>query len=450
MLNKMAKLFFVALVTVSVNAFAELPDFTKLIEKNSPAVVKIEVEGKAASNSQQEQMEEMLRRFFGQRGRPQQQPRRSSGSGFVVSEDGYILTNHHVVENGDTITVRFSDREEFDAEIVGTDPATDLALLKIDADDLPTVTFGESENLKVGEWVVAIGSPFGLDYSASVGIVSAIGRSIPTENRENYVPFIQTDVAINPGNSGGPLFNLDGEVVGINSQIYTRSGGSNGISFSIPSHVAQSVMEQLKDGGTVQRGWFGISMQEITKENAEAFGLDSSKGILVSEVFENSPAEKAGIEPADVIAKIDGKTINQPDDVSPIVSNIAPGTKIKVELIREGKSKTVNLVVGSREDGQVASADKGDKFGLVVEDMDERTRARLGLRAGVIVKSVEAGSPAADKGLQPGDVIDRMGRMRIRDIEDYRALRERYGSGRGAPMRVIRDGRANFVTIRAR
>ncbi|MGS2723211.1 DegQ family serine endoprotease [Porticoccus sp. GXU_MW_L64] len=447
MLNKWVKLFFVALVMVSVSASAELPDFTKLIEESSPAVVKIEVEGKAASSSQQEQMEEMLRRFFGQRGMPRQRLRRSSGSGFVVSEDGYILTNNHVVENGDTITVRFSDREEFTAEIIGTDRETDLALLKIDAKDLPTLEFGDSESLKVGEWVVAIGSPFGLDYSASVGIVSAIGRSLPDDN---FVPFIQTDVAINPGNSGGPLFNLDGEVVGINSQIYTRSGGSNGISFSIPSHVATRVIEQLKDGGSVDRGYLGVGIEPVTAELAEAFGLKKAQGAIINSVNEGTPAEKAGLEEEDVIISIDGKKVVTDRDVFHIVSNIAPGKEVDVVVIRNGKKKTIDVTVGSRAELAGAGGTAGsnlDRLGLAVTSMSADELAQWRIRYGVKVTEVGDDSAAAKADIRPGDVIVKIGRGRVTSVSDYRTLAQAMPKGRGVAFKVYRNGRPGYIVV---
>ncbi|UTW45513.1 Do family serine endopeptidase [bacterium SCSIO 12696] len=450
MLNKVVRLFVFVTVTLSVSAYAELPDFTSLIEKNSPAVVKIEVEGRAASNSQQEQMDLLMRRFFGQRGIPRQQrPKRSLGSGFVVTDDGYILTNNHVIEQAETIVVRFSNREEFKAEVVGTDPATDLALLKIEAGDLPTVSFGDSEDLKVGEWVVAIGSPFGLDYSASVGIVSAIGRSIPTVNQEDFVPFIQTDVAINPGNSGGPLFNLDGEVVGINSQIYTRSGGSNGISFSIPAHVAQRVVEQLKEGGSVDRGYLGVQVDSIGKELAQALGLKKAQGAIVTRLFEDTPAAEAGLEEEDVIISIDGKKVITDRDVFHIVGNTPPGKKVRVGVLREGKRKTFTVEVGSRAElagGPVGGANL-DRLGLGVEPLSKDELAQLRLRYGVRVAQVGEESPAAEAGLEEGDVIVKIGYARVTSVSAYRELEKKIPNGQPVAIKVYRNGQAGYVTI---
>ena len=448
MLKKVINFCVVVLIFCSAGAQADLPDFTELIEKNSPAVVKIEVEGKQPTARDQEQME-LLRRFFGQRGGiPRQRPRGSMGSGFVVSKDGYVLTNNHVIDQAGKIIVRFNDREEYQAEIVGTDPSTDLALLKIDADNLTTVKFGNSEDLKVGEWVVAIGSPFGLDYSASVGVVSAIGRSIPTERREDFVPFIQTDVAINPGNSGGPLFNLDGKVVGINSQIYTRSGGSNGISFSIPAHVATRVVAQLKDGGSVQRGFFGITPEPIDKNLAEAFGLKKAQGVLVSEVAEGQPADKAGIQEDDIITEIDGKKIVDLSDLFHVIANIAPGEEVDVALIREGKKKTVSVEVGVRPELASSSATSGgDRLGLLVSQPDQATLAQWRLRYGVKVDQVIEGSHAEKAGLVAGDIIVKVGRVPVTSVEEYRRLVQRLPEQKRIAVKIYRDGRSAYTTV---
>jgi serine protease Do len=307
----------------SFGALGTLPDFTDIVEKNSPAVVKINTVQEPSHGSspgrgglppgydprQWDQLPELFRRLFEQHGKPPSRGARSLGSGFIISADGYVLTNNHVVDGADKIIVRLIDRREFEAEVIGTDERSDLALLKVEAEGLPTVEFGDSEELKVGEWVIAIGSPFGLDYSVAAGIVSARGRSLPTEKNENYVPFIQTDVAINPGNSGGPLFNLEGEVVGINSQIYTRSGGSIGLSFAIPASVAQDVVAQIKEKGSVSRGWLGVAIQDVDKNLADSFGLDKPMGALVSQLEPDGPADKAGLKVGDIIVRFDGKPI---------------------------------------------------------------------------------------------------------------------------------------------
>jgi len=280
------------------------------------------------------------------------------GSGFVISNDGYILTNHHVVENADEIEVLFADRQEYTATVVGSDRRSDLALLKIKARNLPTLKFAAQDSLKVGAWVLAIGSPFGLDYSVTAGIVSAIGRSIPTQKGENYVPFIQTDVAINPGNSGGPLFNLEGQVVGINSQIYSRSGGSIGLSFAIPASVAVGVIEQLKDHGKVQRGWLGVAIQDVNKRLAESLQLGTPQGALINAVEPDSPADKGGIKPGDVIVRFDGQIIVDSGDLPHVVGMMAPGENAQVEIYREGKRKKLTMKVGSLDTDRESIAAK--------------------------------------------------------------------------------------------
>jgi len=425
-----------------------LPDFTELIEKNSPAVVKIEVVGKAAIQQQVPPgMPDIFRRFFDQQ-RGQQKAPRSMGSGFIISDDGYVLTNNHVIDQADEILVRLNDREEFTAVVIGTDASTDLALLKIDGDNLPTVQLGDSESLKVGEWVVAIGSPFGLDYSASVGIVSAIGRSIPTEQGEDFVPFIQTDVAINPGNSGGPLFNLEGEVVGINSQIYTRSGGSNGISFSIPAHLAKQVVEQLKENGEVKRGWFGITMQKMDKDLAESLGLEKNQGALVSEVQEDGPAAEGDVKAGDVIVEIDGHKISTINDLSHVVGITKPGTNVDIIVVRDGEKQTLSVEIGTRGgNDEFAFSGGADRLGLNVVDLDEKLMSQLRMGSGVVIEVVEADSAAAKAGLRAGDVIVRLGNYQVSDITSYGTLVEKIPQGQPVTVRFYRQGRAVFTTI---
>ena len=299
-----------ALTFAAQKIAAELPDFTEIVDAASPAVVKILVEYEAENSRYQEQLDELpesLRRFFDFPGRPTvPRDRAGMGSGFILTSDGYIVTNNHVVESARQVIVRLPDRQEFDAEVVGTDPRSDLAVLKIDARRLPTLELAIGDDIKVGQWVLAIGSPFSLDFSVTAGIVSALGRSLPTETGDNYVPFIQTDVAINPGNSGGPLFNLDGEVIGVNSQIFTRSGGSIGLSFAIPVSVVRNVVSQIQENGVVERGWLGVSIQDVDRNLAESFGLDRPRGALIAQVGRDSPAERAGLQSGDVIVTFDG------------------------------------------------------------------------------------------------------------------------------------------------
>ena len=435
---------------------AQLPNFADLVEDVSPAVVKINtvIKGRKPQGQQnlKGQLPEIFRELLEQRNRQQQPPRdaRSMGSGFVISEDGYILTNHHVVDQATEIQVLFADRREYTATIVGSDRRSDLALLKIDATDLPTLSFAEADELRAGDWVLAIGSPFGLDYSVTAGIVSAIGRSIPTEKGENYVPFIQTDVAINPGNSGGPLFNIDGEVVGINSQIYSRSGGSIGLSFSIPTSVVLTVVDQLKKNGTVQRGWLGVVMQDVDKALAESLELGKPQGALINAVEPDGPADDAGIVPGDVIVRFNGRPIIDSGDLPQVVGAIAPGKKVKVEVYREGKRKTINVKVGAlgKDGAKVADRRNGtDRLGLAVEKLADQERQQLRLRGGIVVVDVSPESAAANAGLRGGDIIVQLGYSRIDDLDEYQQVIAELPKDTPIAIRFYRQGRAIFRTI---
>ena len=447
-------LFISCFVAIAIpSAKADLPDFTRLVEKTAPAVVKINTVGKAASQKEQSriqgQIPDIFRDLFEQKRGPSR-PSRTMGSGFVISEDGYILTNHHVVNNAEEIQVKFADRSEYSAIIIGSDSLSDLALLKIEADNLPALEFADPGGLKVGAWVLAIGSPFGLDYSVTAGIVSAIGRSIPSAESTNYVPFIQTDVAINPGNSGGPLFNLDGEVVGINSQIYSRSGGSIGLSFAIPASVANNVVEQLKNNGKVQRGWLGVGIQTVDKKLAEALDLPSPQGALVTAVVPDSPAENGDIVPGDVIVSFDGQLILDSEDLPHIVGLITPGKKVKVELFREGRRKKVSVEIGaldrSEENAEIDS-DGGDRLGLIIEELNQGELQSLRLRGGIMVTKVSVGSAAEIAGLILGDVIVQLGYSRIDDGEEYQQVIVSLPKGTPIPIRFYRKGQAIFRTI---
>ena len=455
MLNRFFFVTVFFLVTLS-SAQAQLPDFTSLVEDVSPAVVKINTVSKGRKQQAQQlpqgQIPEIFRDFFEQRQRQQQKPRpaRSMGSGFVISNDGYILTNHHVVENADEIEVLFADRQEYTATVVGSDRRSDLALLKIKARNLPTLKFAAQDSLKVGAWVLAIGSPFGLDYSVTAGIVSAIGRSIPTQKGENYVPFIQTDVAINPGNSGGPLFNLEGQVVGINSQIYSRSGGSIGLSFAIPASVAVGVIEQLKDHGKVQRGWLGVAIQDVNKRLAESLQLGTPQGALINAVEPDSPADKGGIKPGDVIVRFDGQIIVDSGDLPPEVGMMAPGENAQVEIYREGKRKKLTMEVGSLDTDResiAANSDGTDRLGLIVEEMDDEERRALRLRGGVRVTQVSPESAAAESMLQAGDIVVQLGYSRIDDIDEYNQVIAELPKNTPVAIRFYRQGRAIFRTF---
>ncbi len=442
---------------VASPALAELPNFADLVEEVSPAVVKINTVTNRSSQQKrlgrQDQLPEIFRDLLEQRNRQQQPPppARSMGSGFVISEDGYILTNHHVVDGADEIQVLFSDRHEYRAEIIGSDRRSDLALLKIEADDLPTLKFANADELRVGEWVLAIGSPFGLDYSVTAGIVSAIGRSIPTEKGENYVPFIQTDVAINPGNSGGPLFNLEGEVVGINSQIYSRSGGSIGLSFSIPASVALNVVEQLKKSGMVQRGWLGVVIQDVDKALAESLELGKPQGALINAVEDDGPADRGGIMPGDVIVRFDGQPVVESGDLPHVVGGVAPGSKVTVEIYREGKRKSLKVEVGSLDKDSESIADSGsdtsDRLGLIVADVSNEERRQLRLRGGILVSEVATDSAAEKAGLRSGDIIVQLGYSRIDDMDEYRQVVQELPENTPIAIRFYRRGQAIFRTI---
>ncbi|WP_044407227.1 DegQ family serine endoprotease [Pseudomonas sp. FeS53a] len=447
-------------------ARAELPDFTPLVEQASPAVVNISTRQKLPERAVANQMPDleglppMLREFFersmpqaprGQGGR--QREAQSLGSGFIISKDGYILTNNHVVADADEIIVRLSDRSELEAKLIGADARTDVALLKVEGKDLPIVKLGKSDALKVGSWVLAIGSPFGFDHSVTAGIVSAKGRSLPNES---YVPFIQTDVAINPGNSGGPLFNLDGEVVGINSQIFTRSGGFMGLSFAIPIDVAMSVADQLKANGKVNRGWLGVVIQEVNKDLAESFGLDKPAGALVAQVLENGPAAKGGLQVGDVILSMNGQPIVMSADLPHLVGGLKPGTKIDLGIVRDGNRKSLSLSIGALpEDGEeLAGAGESsgaerssNRLGVLVAGLSEEQQKALDIKGGVVIREIQDG-PAALMGLRPGDVITHLNNQAIDSVQTFAKIAKELPKNRSVSMRVLRQGRASFITFK--
>ncbi|WP_308366920.1 MULTISPECIES: DegQ family serine endoprotease [unclassified Microbulbifer] len=442
---------------ISASACArELPELTGLIEQNSPAVVKINtmersrVNGGGLPPQYQQEIPDIFRHLLEPR-RREQRPVASMGSGFIISKDGYVVTNNHVVDGADEVVVTLTDRREYEAKVIGTDQRSDLALLKIDAEDLPTVGWGDSDDLKVGEWVVAIGSPFGLDYSASAGIVSAMGRSIPNESRENYVPFIQTDVAINPGNSGGPLFNMDGQVVGINSQIYTRSGGSIGLSFAIPSSLARDVVAQLREKGRVDRGRLGVGIQDVDRNLAKAMGLGKPSGALVAQVESGSPAAEAGIRVGDIITRFDGQDIIVVGDLPHIVGQTPPGREVSVELMREGERKKVRVKVGALEGAEevelTSSPDVGGRLGLVVSEIPDTLKQRWSVDTGVLVKQVVPGKPGAKAGLRSGDIVAQLGFDEVENMEDYEKVVKELPEGELLPIRFFRAGQPTFRTI---
>ena len=448
-----------ALSFTAQKSLAELPDFTEIVDSASPAVVKILVEYESENSSYQEQMEELpesLRRFFDFRGRPPvPRDRAGMGSGFILTSDGYIVTNNHVVENARQVMVRLPDRQEFDAEVIGTDPRSDLAVLKIDAKRLPTLELASEDDIKVGQWVLAIGSPFSLDFSVTAGIVSALGRSLPTETGDNYVPFIQTDVAINPGNSGGPLFNLDGEVIGVNSQIFTRSGGSIGLSFAIPVSVVRNVVSQIQENGVVERGWLGVSIQDVDRNLAESFGLDRPRGALIAQVGRDSPAERAGLKSGDVIVAFDDEPIETSADLPHIVGLIAPGSRVEALLVRDGDEQRVTVEVGALASDQVARVDSGvsldgslQLLGMRVAEAEADTLADLGLSGGVVIEAVEPDSPAAEAGVRDGDILTRLGSRPISRVSDVTAAADDLAPGSSVPARLIRGRSPLFIGIR--
>ncbi|MBI4742290.1 MAG: DegQ family serine endoprotease [Betaproteobacteria bacterium] len=446
-----------------------LPDFTELVEKQGPAVVNISTTQVVRGNGrnatpfpfdENDPMFDFFRRFIprqpGIQGAPRDFESRSLGSGFIVSADGYVLTNAHVVESADEILVRLTDKREFKAKVIGADKRTDVALIKIDAAGLPAVHLGDPNALRVGEWVVAIGSPFGFDNSVTAGIVSAKGRSLP---QENFVPFIQTDVAINPGNSGGPLFNMKGEVVGINSQIYSRSGGFMGISFAIPIDVAMEVQGQLRANGKVSRGRIGVVIQEVTKELADSFGLSKAQGAAVSSVEKGSPADKAGVEAGDVILKFDGKMIAGSSDLPRIVGAIRPGTRISMQIWRKGATREVSVVVGEVPDEKIAAKSgkpnkpvetAANRLGLVVSELNEEQKRELKVNGGLVVEDIRGSAARAD--LRAGDIIlaliSRGASTDIKSVDQFNKLLAQIDKSANITLLVRRGDMQTFVTVK--
>ena len=462
MTARWASLVAVVIVTLlPVSSFAvELPDFTQLIEQHSPAVVKITAisKGAVAQAPQElppniEGLPDIFRELLERRQMPRD--RGSLGSGFIISSDGYVLTNNHVVDQMNTITVILNDQREYSATLIGSDERSDLALLKVDAKNLPTLTLAKDETLKVGQWVIAIGSPFGLDYSASAGIVSAIGRSIPSaRNESTYVPFIQTDVAINPGNSGGPLFNMDGEVVGINSQIYSPSGGSVGLSFAIPSSLALDVVAQLKDKGRVDRGWLGVMIQDVDKDLASSLGMNKPMGALISEVDGEGPAAKSGLMAGDLIIKFNGSAVHTSSDLPYLVGRTAPKSKVPVTIMRKGKEQNLTVVVGILPVSPAEAAARPasspidnsvDVLGIVVSPLEQAQRG--GAESGVVVRDIKPDSPAAEAGLQVGDVITQLAFSDIKSPGDYAKIVKRLPKNEPQAIRFYSQGRPVFRSV---
>lgn len=421
-----------------------LPNFEPLIENNRPAVVNISVEREAVAQSapDMEGMPEALRRFFeGQPGQPTPGPDRGNaiGSGFIIEPNGYILTNAHVVRGASEITVGLSDRRELRAELIGADARTDVALLKVEATGLPVVKIGNSDELKVGQWVLAIGRPFGFEHTATQGIVSGLSRSLPDDG---YVPFIQTDVAVNPGNSGGPLFDLDGNVVGINSQIYSRTGGYMGVSFAIPVNLAVQVAEQLRESGQVSRGYLGINVQNLDQNLADAFGLDRPRGALVAGMVPNGPADRAGIHAGDVILEFDGHSIRDSGSLPPMVGSTPAGTEVTVKVLRSGDETLLRVTLGELDQPQelaAVEAESGGRLGVAVAPGTDES--------GVIVQRVTPGSAAASAGIQPQDELLTFNRESVTSAEQFGELVKEAPAGEPVAVLVKRGDGTRFTTV---
>lgn len=469
MLNKFISAIVIVLTvtfTQGAHAFAtSLPDFTVLAEKQGPAVVNISITQVSRQGGSPFQgmpmdpnLEEFLKRFGipGMPGVPGPSQKReyksqSLGSGFIISHDGYILTNAHVVNAADEVLVKLSDKREFKAKIIGADKRTDVALIKIEANNLPMVRIGDPSKLKVGEWVAAIGSPFGLENTMTAGIVSAKGRALP---QENYVPFIQTDVAINPGNSGGPLFNLAGEVVGVNSQIYSRSGGSMGLSFSIPIDVAIDISKQLKDTGKITRGWLGVAIQELTKELAESFGMKKAKGALIAGVEKEGPADKGGLEAGDVITMFDGKAIETSSDLPRVVGSTRPNKLVSVEVLRKGKMRKLRFRIGEMptKDIQVSQKsdqplkEKANRIGLTLKALTPQQKKKLNGKNGLLV--INSDGVAAQAGIRRGDVILGLNNSETQSVDQFNKQINMVSAGKTIAVLVQREESTLYVPIK--
>lgn len=459
-------MFLVTLITVSVifgaSAFADsLPDFQSLVAKNGKTVVKISVTaeskgmnlGKHMPDFDSEEVPDFLRKFFEQMpNMPQQEPRRSQGfgSGFIISEDGYIVTNTHVVENATEIRVSMQDRSSYRAELIGSDKRSDIALLKIDAKDLPVAELGDSDDVRVGQWVLAIGSPFGFEYTATQGIVSAVARSLPDDT---YVPFIQTDVAVNPGNSGGPLYDTEGRVIGVNSQIYSRSGGYMGLSFAIPVNVAKDIINQLKSKGYASRGWLGVMIQNVDQTLAESFGLSKPEGALVAQVTPDSPAETSGLEVGDIILEFDGAQIARSSDLPPAVGSTPVDSTVPVLVMRSGKKTTIDVTIGELEDpnAQIESASlpKSDNSGIgaTVQGLTDEQKKQSGIANGVVILEVDPDGASAVAGVRAGDILVSFNRQTVTSVTQLRELIKSAPSDQAFPILIQREGNPTFLAM---
>lgn len=469
MLNKILSAMVIVLSLTFIqgaHAYANsLPDFTVLAEKQGPAVVNISITQVSRQSSNpfkgmplDPNIEEFFKRFGipgmpGSPGAPNQRQYKSQslGSGFIISRDGYVLTNAHVVDAADEVLVKLSDKREFKARIIGADKRTDVALIKIEAKNLPVVNIGDPSKLKVGEWVAAIGSPFGLENTMTAGIVSAKGRALP---QENYVPFIQTDVAINPGNSGGPLFNLAGEVVGVNSQIYSRSGGSMGLSFSIPIDVAIDISNQLKTTGKVTRGRLGVAIQELTKELAESFGMKNTDGALIAGVEKGGPAEKGGLEVGDVITKFDGKVIVTSGDLPRVVGATKPNKLVNVQVLRKGKLKNLRFRIGEMptdgvqltQNNKPSAKSSANRIGLTMKALTAAQKKKLNGKNGLLV--VDSKGIAAESGIRRGDIVLGLNNSETQSVDAFNKQINAVKKGKTIAVLVQRDDSTLYVPIK--
>ena len=458
--DSIVKLLVAAVMLSSAISVAAAPaDFSDIVEDSTPAVVNIETtrfgerpDPEIQRGQMPEDMPELFRRFFepfGERGPRRRPDRRGGGSGFIVEEDGLIITNHHVIEDADEIIVRLSDRREFVAELVGSDAETDVAVLRIEAEDLPTLEYGDSSTLRPGEWVIAIGSPFQFEQSVTAGIVSAKGR---TQGQQQYVPFIQSDVAINRGNSGGPLIDTNGRVVGINSWILSSSGGNIGLSFSIPIETATSTIDQLLEFGRVSRGYLGVGIQSVDRQRADALGLDRPVGALVNSVEPDSAADRAGIEVGDVILEVDGRPIEVFSDLPPIVGSIRPGREIDLTISRWGETQEISVTLDERDEdqetsdrGEMRDADPSNALGLSVETLsDEQLRRAEGIDDGLVITGVDSDN-AYRAGIRSGDVIRMINNQQVRTMDQFNEIVENLEPGRSVALLVWRNGATQFV-----
>lgn len=440
---------------LSSNAYADdAPDFTKLFAKTKDSVVSIEVETTFTRNYAPRA--DIFEHFFGFPDfgnspftpQPKEEKRQGAGSGFIIDSKGYILTNAHVVEGADKVRVQLIDNKEYSANVIGMDKRTDIALIKVEADELPVAVLGDSDSVQVGDWVLAIGSPFGFTHTATAGIVSAVGRSLPSGV---YVPFIQTDAAINPGNSGGPLFNSKGEVIAVNSQIYSRSGNFAGLGFSVPINMAKHIAEQLKSGQEVSHGWLGIGFQGVSQSLAESFKLDKPKGALITQVMPDSPAEKAGLQSGDIVLKFNGRNIVQSHDLPPLVSIAKAGDKVEIEFLRDGEHKTAEVIIGdlANADGQNAASVTTDVWGLSLKNLDKTTKETLGYdgKDGVLIAEVSKQSAAQKSGLQAGDILLAVGGKAVKNTKEAAQVLKQAGKHRALPVLIYRGGNRIFIPL---